>query len=159
MRPRYESEADRAREAAVADEIARATGWVLKRADGEWSAVDYFVMHEDVPLAGLEIKARTMHSKEHQTAFLSHIKWTAALDLVQERRIALVVAYAMTDGVLLYFHPDPDQPEPVVKVGGRTRAPRDAGDIEKIVHLPFSAMVKISDFNVHRDGVMNADQT
>ena len=143
MRPTYETEQDRAREARVGQYLSdRWACQVFKLKP--YYGVDYAVFTEGRMRGVMEIKCRTYTSQQLDGMgglILSAHKWANAAQWHSVHKMAFVLALDLPDGLFtLTVTPDDAWPVYPLILGGRTDR-GDEHDIEPCCLIPMSGFV------------------
>lgn len=128
-RPFYETEADRAREKAVAERVAKHFGYFAKKLPHAYP-IDYVMVSGKDVQGWLEIKCRSHAMRDYPTLMLSAQKYSAGLRLGQATSLQVNLAVQWSDA-LGFLHLPCDC---VTKWGGRGDR-GDWQDFEPTVHF------------------------
>lgn len=137
MRPTYETEGDKNREAKVIDSLCavwecNATklpkfykqDWALTSVGGTVRAL-------------VEVKCRTHPRERYPTLILSLEKWLALAMLSEHTNAKGILAVQFSDGI--FWMVAKPQPQWRIAIGGRTDR-NDPDDVEPVVHIPTNSL-------------------
>ena len=130
-RPIYETEADRANEAAVMETLFerwRCQGLRMPKLCG----VDYALYRNGRLMAWVEIKCRSNPQSQYDTYAVSEAKMLAGRALAEQTNLPFMLVVQWTD-CLGWVQPERYE----VRSGGR-RDRADAQDIESMAHIPIA---------------------
>lgn len=139
MRQLYETDADLAREKAVADRLAEMRGWSMQklpisyRADFLAMAQHPFRTNQQRGVAWVEVRCRNHASDTYPSVFISLQKASYVADLAASTKLPFYFVVAWTDKVGIAELMPPFE----VDWAGRNNL-RDSADVEPIVHVPTS---------------------
>ena len=145
-RPAYETEADRKREEACVIRFAERTRCNVRKLSGQYSRLDWLALW---PYSGkqawIEVKCRKIRYGQYPSLILSAAKWSEGVRLAESTGALFLVLVEYMDGDYVYsFDPDHlDGGTVRLDYGGRTRATRDAGDVEPVVHISSHLFWKV----------------
>lgn len=156
MRKMYETDADLARETAVAERLERLWGWTMKKLPISYKA-DYlaigqhpFRTNQSIGRAWVEVRCRNHTADTYPSVFISlqKVSYVAELMRVTDLPFYFVVAWQDRVGVA-ELRPPFD-----VDWAGRNDL-RDSADVEPIIHVPiadFKTLWKTEDREHERQG-------
>lgn len=146
-RPAYESSADRSREQACADRVLASLGHgaMLAKLNGQYSRIDFLALRPGKKPLWIEIKCRNARMDSYPSLMLSAAKWQAGIELAEATGGLFVVVAAYEDGDCAYTYKREHVESGSVSLiyGGRTKATRDAGDVEPVMLIPKSLFKRI----------------
>jgi len=132
MRPLYETEEDKSREAAVCNYICSSYNAAFVKSE-DLSAFDgVFTQIDGSPIAVAEVKIRSNDSRKYPTYMISATKVDRILDYANANNVFPMLVVGFTDGV---FMTKLDKKYPRASGGRRDR--NDPRDIEACVFIPM----------------------
>lgn len=149
VRPRYETEEDRANERIVKDIIKEAHDYcsLEKGSNAHYSTIDYFGYHSGDLIGLFEIKCRTFRWGDYPTVMFSAGKWRDGATAAKFLDVPFYIVISTYSGTYQYKQSLEDRRSRKItcEFGGRTDATRDKGDIEPVMMIPIELFTKISD--------------
>jgi hypothetical protein len=145
-RPAYETDEDRKREEACAFRFAERARCNVRKLGGQYARLDWLALWPNTgKQAWIEIKCRKVPYNAYPSLMLSAAKWAEGVRLAEATGTMFLVVAAYTDGDYVYaFDPDHlDNHRVRLDYGGRTRATRDTGDVEPVVHISSHLFWKV----------------
>lgn len=99
-RPRYETKADKEREALVAEKFARHFEDMSVEKLADQGRADYVAYQDGEPVGYIEIKVRTCQHNQYSTYFISKKKLLALQKLAGDKKSAVVVQWTDRAGFI-----------------------------------------------------------
>lgn len=145
-RPTYESEEDRIREQKCALRFGVAAKCSMRKLHGQYARLDWFASWPSGQQAWIEVKCRTARYGQYPSLMLSAAKWAAGVQFAEATGAMFLVLAAYEDGDYVYrFDSDHlDNHRVRLEYGGRTKAVRDNGDMEPVVHISSNLFWKVT---------------
>lgn len=146
-RPAYETEADRIREQKCALRFGIVAKCNMRKLGGQYARLDWLASWPTTgQQAWVEVKCRNARFGEYPSLLLSAAKWTEGVKYAEATGSMFIVLAAYEDGDYAYCYDADhlDNHRVRLEYGGRTKAVRDNGDVEPVVHISSNLFWKVS---------------
>ena len=148
MRPFYESERDRINEQRIARRIEKAWRLDLHKMPVSYR-LDFAAVRDGVIVGWIEVKRRRIR-REWGSVMLAVSKWREGCILSSSTGGGWAFVVENSEDGKLWWCDCSDMMEEEeslrIEWGGRTKATRDAGDVEPVIHIPTRRFKQVDGF-------------